>query len=301
MNVTVRESTSARPAEDPDLAAIRAALENMTTGCPAHGLGQARQAAAGHLVSGGQRLRARLCLEAARGLGLPARQAIQLAAACELAHNASLVHDDICDRATERRGAPSVWAVHGTGGALCTGDWLLCRAFGALADVIPSARLPALLKLLSRRTADTVEGQMAELQAQRAPERCTLATYGRLARAKSGPLFAFALEAPLTLAGRESWCRRARAAAHALALGYQLLDDLDDANTDAPEGVNAVGVLAVRGEAQAVARQRVRALAQRRFRRALLVSAGLPEPVAAPLRACCQALAPAASEPAEVA
>ncbi|PWG65481.1 polyprenyl synthetase family protein [Spiribacter halobius] len=301
MNVAVRESISARPAEDPDLAAIRAALENMVTGCPGHGLGQARQAAAGHLASGGQRLRARLCLDAAKGLGIPARQAIQLAVACELAHNASLVHDDICDRATERRGAPSVWAMHGTGGALCTGDWLLCRAFGALAEVIPAQRLPALLGLLSRRTADTVEGQIAELQAQGAAVCCTLSTYARLARAKSGPLFAFALEAPLTLAGHESLCRRARAAAHALALGYQLLDDLDDADTDAPEGVNAVRVLAAAGQSPAVARQRARALAHRRFRRALLLSAGLPEPVAAPLRACCRALAPAESESAEVA
>lgn len=257
-----------------------------------HGLDRAREAARRHLASGGQRLRARLCLDTALTCDLASDAAVQLALACELAHNASLVHDDICDGAPYRRGEPSVWARHGTPGALCTGDWLLAAAYGALGGRLPGATVPALLARLTWRLQQTIEGQMAEAAA--ADGGHTLAGYARIAEAKSGPLFSLAVELPLIASGREHELPTARAATRSLALGYQLLDDATDAAPPAgaavTEGVNAVHVLMARGHAFRAARQAVFALARARLLKSIRLADAMADGTGAPLRACGEGL-----------
>src|SRR5215211_7540453 len=66
-----------------------------------------------HLATGGKRIRARLALAAMEALDEPREAGVAWAAACELLHNATLVHDDLQDGDRVRRGRPTVWALHG--------------------------------------------------------------------------------------------------------------------------------------------------------------------------------------------
>lgn len=78
-----------------------------------------------HFQAGGGRTRARLGLKAADALLLAPRTAIALAAAAELLHNASLIHDDLQDRSATRRGAPALWVSCSEETAICAGDLLI--------------------------------------------------------------------------------------------------------------------------------------------------------------------------------
>src|SRR6056297_2071568 len=82
-----------------------------------------------HFAAAGGFGRARLALDASEALGLDRSIAISLAVACELLHNASLVHDDLQDRDELRRGQLAVWARFGEDVAISVGDFLLTRAF----------------------------------------------------------------------------------------------------------------------------------------------------------------------------
>ena len=93
-----------------------------------------------HLGTGGKRFRALMTLQAADLLGVSQRSAIYWAAAVELIHNATLVHDDIQDGDTTRRGRPTVWKKHGVGQAINVGDLMLMVPYQILscADFAPS-------------------------------------------------------------------------------------------------------------------------------------------------------------------
>ncbi|MBR2839447.1 MAG: polyprenyl synthetase family protein, partial [Kiritimatiellae bacterium] len=86
--------------------------------------------------SGGKRIRPRLCLAAAAAAGGRADDARYPAAAVELLHNYTLVHDDLpaMDDDTERRGRPSVWAKFGEATAILAGDALQALSFAAIAQ-----------------------------------------------------------------------------------------------------------------------------------------------------------------------
>lgn len=86
------------------------------------------------LLSAGKRLRPSLVILSAESVGGNRRYVKQLAAAIELLHTASLVHDDILDKDTLRRNVPSVYAKWGTHDAILTGDALVCIAIKVAAD-----------------------------------------------------------------------------------------------------------------------------------------------------------------------
>lgn len=85
---------------------------------------KAERAVLFHLQSGGKRTRGRLALQPGISLGWLAHDAICLAAATELLHNASLVHDDVQDGDRSRHGQPSVWVKLDAPPAICAGDLL---------------------------------------------------------------------------------------------------------------------------------------------------------------------------------
>src|SRR5438067_13849512 len=90
-----------------------------------------------YATAGGKRVRAVICLATAEAAGSEAGRALPAAAALELVHAFSLVHDDLpaLDNDAERRGRASVWARHGEAVAVLAGDALLAEAFRlALAD-----------------------------------------------------------------------------------------------------------------------------------------------------------------------
>ena len=82
-------------------------------------------AAAHHFENPGKMLRARMVMRGAHLLSVDNAAAVRWAAAVELLHNASLVHDDICDGDKLRRGQQAVWAKFGRHVALTLGDWLI--------------------------------------------------------------------------------------------------------------------------------------------------------------------------------
>jgi geranylgeranyl pyrophosphate synthase len=192
-----------------------------------------------HLSAGGSRVRANCSLEASRTVGLNEQDAVTLAAICELLHNASLIHDDLLDRAPMRRAKPSVWAEFGDSTAVCAGDLLLATAFSLVGQIGQVAYLPKLLALVHQRTRDVILGQ--DLEQISAPD--TLEDYERIAIGKSASLLSLPFELSLLLSGNEDAIANAQHAAEAFAVAYQMLDDLNDYAEDRRNGsLNAVAV-----------------------------------------------------------
>jgi len=123
-------------------------------------------AAVFHLERVGHQVRARIALGACQALGVDLQHALTLAAASELLHNASLVHDDLQDQDTERRGQPAVWVKYDANTAICTGDLLLSCSYGVLAQYPNQSLVGALLRRMHARTAQAVLGQNADLSYQ---------------------------------------------------------------------------------------------------------------------------------------
>lgn len=195
----------------------------------------ATNAAAHHLASGGSRMRARIALSAGLALGLRPNLVISLAAAAELLHNASLIHDDLQDRDQIRRGVPTVWAKYGDHVGLCVGDLFLSAAFVAAARAGDDAPIAALIELVHSTTAAAVHGQCDGFDM--AAAACgDLERYATMAFAKSGALLSLPLELVLTAANRLESLPLARRAAEEFAIGYQIADDLCDYQTDLGDG-----------------------------------------------------------------
>ena len=222
---------------------------------------EAHKATAYHLGAGGQRIRARLALHAAIAMQLSVKDAVAISTAVELLHNASLVHDDIQDEATVRRGQESVWALYGTNIAICSGDILLSAAYSALSTLESVSKLPMLLKQVHNCVSTLIHGQCAENHpALLVP---SFAAYEAVAAAKSGALIRLPFELVFTVAGRAGSIDAAVAAANAFAIGYQILDDISDidhdvSRVDRPSCANAVLVLRAHttgGNAEHLARQ----------------------------------------------
>jgi geranylgeranyl pyrophosphate synthase len=200
-------------------------------------------AAAYHLGSGGQRVRGRLALSAGLGLGLSKRDAMCIAAAAELLHNASLVHDDLQDRDAQRHGQPAVWLKFGANVAVCTGDLMLSAAYAALCGVSQSHMLPTLLALVHERVAIAIAGQCADLSTAESAV-VDVAGYKRIALAKSGALLSLPLELALVASSHGMWAKHALGVAEAFSVGYQVVDDLADVELDSQSGaLNIVSVL----------------------------------------------------------
>ncbi len=197
-----------------------------------------------HLSSGGGRSRSKLVLTTSSALNLTRDDAVSMAAAAELLHNASLVQDDLQDLARSRRGQPAVWSAFGTNAALGLTDLMITASFAAIADVSKTKAVPHLIRRLHRAVAQTLYGQAYDVGQygydQLEPEICL-----EVARAKSGPLFAFGLELPLITAELDDYVPYARGAANAFGMGYQIVDDITDRDEDKEQGAIANMVLAL--------------------------------------------------------
>lgn len=195
------------------------------------------QMARQHLSTGGKRLRARLALMAAAAVGQPLSHAAPLAAACELLHNATLIHDDLQDGDTVRRGQPALWAQHGAAQAINAGDLLLMLPFLALERApCPEAIRWRLAASLARRSARTACGQSLE-QSLLDQQLLHWDAYLLSASGKTGAFFALPVEGAALLAGLDP--RRAAAIGDAvLPLGvlFQVQDDVLDLYGDKGRG-----------------------------------------------------------------
>lgn len=115
---------------------------------------------------GGRMLRPSLCIAAARAFGASPDDALGCAVALELLHNAFLVHDDVEDESEERRGSPTLHALHGTAVAINVGDALALLGLRALLDSrerLGDRLALGVLEEAERMARETVEGQAIEL------------------------------------------------------------------------------------------------------------------------------------------
>ena len=172
------------------------------------------------LAGGGKRVRPVLCLATAEAAGAEPETALPAAAALELVHNFSLVHDDLpaLDDDELRRGRPSTWAAYGEAVAVLAGDALLAEAL-RLALSYPS---PAVARELAQATLGMIGGQYLDIT-DTAPD---LASLHRL---KTGCLFSASVGLGLWAAEvpeREQapW----RAFGDELGLLFQVVDDILD-------------------------------------------------------------------------
>lgn len=190
-----------------------------------------------HLETGGKRLRARLALAAAEMLGLPRSAGVAWAAACELLHNATLVHDDVQDGDRVRRGGPTVWVRHGVGQAINAGDVMLMLPFRALEHVAaPDDIRWRLAAALARGAETVVRGQASEMSLLGA-RRLGWSHYGDAVRGKTAALFQLPIEGAALLAGWSSEGAAALAASAAdLGLAFQIQDDILDLYGDKGRG-----------------------------------------------------------------
>lgn len=228
------------------------------------GYGPVADGAKYHLATGGSRIRAKLGLETADGLGLS--HAVGLACACgpELLHNASLVHDDLQDNDETRRGHPAVWHRFGLAAAISIGDLMISAAYAALAAHPDPARA---ITLAHDALARTARGQAQDLDAN----DFTLPTYRSMVADKTGALIA--LPVRLALAAKNlNADATVNACCDALAFAYQALDDIADHQSDAAsQRVNLCILLGGSDDGVAQARAAARdALEQARHRASTL-------------------------------
>lgn len=246
-----------------------------------------------HFESGGKRVRARLALDTARTLKINERDAITIAVAAELFHNASLIHDDIQDQDTMRRGVETVWSKFGENTAICTGDFLLSAAYRALTAFSEQSIVPKLIGLAHSRITDAIHGQGEDL-AVRGKPMISFVEYEKIAAAKSGSLLSMPLEFAFIAADHGAWTTTAKRAADRLAIGYQIIDDIADVFIDSAQenrshSLNAVLVLRADGyglDAQNIARER----ALENLLSAIEIADTLPSCSGAPLTAIAEKL-----------
>jgi geranylgeranyl diphosphate synthase type I len=182
-----------------------------------------------HIATGGKRLRARLAVQMVGASGAHADHGIAWGAACELLHNASLIHDDIEDGDHFRRGQPALWARYGTAQAINAGDLCIALGYAAIAAVPVSDGVRWLLtNAMTRAARRIVEGQAAEfsLLSSGVP---SWRAYAECVEGKTAALFALPIEGAALIAGHSSG--EALALAHGcrpLGLLFQLQDDILD-------------------------------------------------------------------------
>jgi geranylgeranyl diphosphate synthase type II len=200
---------------------------------------------------GGARIRPRLCLAVATACGDPEPAAADAAAAAvELLHCASLVHDDLpCfDNADIRRGKPTVHAAFGNRLAVLTGDALIVLAFESLATGIPASALSSLPRLIQvLGSAVGAAGGIAGGQAWECEPQICLEQYHR---AKTGALFSAATRCGAAAVGADPtlWMTLGEKIGDA----YQVADDLRDVAGDSAELGKPTGQDAALGRPSAV-------------------------------------------------
>jgi len=176
------------------------------------------------LSAGGKRLRPLLVFACAGTAGTPRDAVVRAASAVELVHMATLVHDDLLDGATMRRGRETVASSHGADTAVQVGDYLFAQAFAELAG----ADEPAAIEILAASALDLSQGELAQ---GRAAFDVMLAEgpYLDRVRRKTASLFAAACRLGAMLGGGSAEVQaRLAAFGEAVGMAFQIFDDILD-------------------------------------------------------------------------
>jgi geranylgeranyl diphosphate synthase type I len=181
--------------------------------------------------SSGKRMRPLLGLLAYASIAGDYRPALPGAAAVELGHNFSLVHDDIEDGDRERRHRPTVWALHGVAQAINTGDMLFSlsrMALHRLSDLgFSDTKVLRLMRLYDETCVALCEGQYIDIATSERDDLMSVELYFDMIGRKTAALIAASIEAGALLAtDDEEVIARYHGFGWALGLAFQLNDDL---------------------------------------------------------------------------
>jgi len=192
------------------------------------------------LLHSGKMFRPVLCLLMSRvcGGGKASADSVKYAAAVELLHNATLLHDDVADEADERRGVPTVASVYGPAPAVLVGDFWLSRAVDLILDVKDYTWAT---RAFAKTITDLSEGEM--LQQQKALTGDTSEEdYLRIIYDKTASLFELScMSAAKSVEASEEYFAAAKAYGKALGIAFQIKDDIldyDGANLGKPTGLD---------------------------------------------------------------
>lgn len=189
------------------------------------------------IASGGKRLRPALVLLSARALNAAEPGQIQLAAIIEFIHTATLLHDDVVDHSTLRRGTPTANALWGNEASVLTGDFLYSRSFELMVEL---AQMPV-LEVLARTTNLIAEGEVLQLMHSHDPG-ITEATYDQVIDRKTAILFEAATRASALLAkATDNQVDALARYGRELGRAFQLIDDCLDYQSDSAKTGKELG------------------------------------------------------------
>ena len=180
-----------------------------------------------HGDSQGKWLRSRLALATGGLLGLSSQTYINWGVVCELIHSASLLHDDICDEDSLRRGQSSVWKEYGISAAICTGDYLIAESFRKITEIDQGWHQTILLKLLSCSVKEIIFGQSRDVSFD--TYKITWEEYMKMAIDKTAPFIALPIMGMFKCSERSiDECDGLQKASDYLGLSYQYLNDVEN-------------------------------------------------------------------------
>lgn len=198
-----------------------------------------------NLLGNGKMLRSRLVLTLGNANGLDEKILINAAAAVDIIHGASLLHDDVIDGGILRRGAPTFWKKYGTNGAILFGDLLVFKALNLLFEVGRPDLLQELIDMSTHVCSSEVEQELVLRGTPGTWNECEL-----IARAKTGSLFAFAAVAGAV--DTPGQAEALREAGFILGTAYQLADDVLDASGNEAVSGKTLGTDNKRGKTTAI-------------------------------------------------
>ncbi|MBE90168.1 MAG: hypothetical protein CMM76_12115 [Rhodospirillaceae bacterium] len=179
-----------------------------------------------HFRRFGKLLRGRTSLKVSEILGIESSTALNWALAVELMHNASLVHDDICDQDTSRHNHPTIFSAFGTPSAVCFGDWLVARSFELAIKSVSSEKGVFAIDSLAAAMRALSEGQSSEFN--QVPV-LNWSAYDEVVSKKTTPLLLAPIVGPLLMAGRKECLPSVRRVVCAVGRAYQMSNDILDA------------------------------------------------------------------------
>jgi octaprenyl-diphosphate synthase len=185
-----------------------------------------------HIVkSGGKRLRPLVVLLVAKAFGYHGEDHISLAAVIEFIHTATLLHDDVVDNSSLRRGQKTANTIWGNAASVLVGDFLYSRTF----QILTQLKNVNVMELLAATTNAIAEGEVLQLVNRNNPDTSE-SHYMKIIRNKTAKLFEAAAEIAAVLCHR-SFLEQKTMANYGLHLGtaFQLIDDVLDYSGDADE------------------------------------------------------------------
>ena len=178
------------------------------------------------LSQGGKRLRPVLSLLSAGACGGINADSVRFAAAAELIHNSTLLHDDVVDGATVRRGHPTVMSILSGPASVLIGDYWLVTALRCTLDARQNGE--RVIRLFAKTLSDLAEGELLQMQ-KASKADTTREDYLRIIYSKTASLFEAAVLAGAISAGApEEWTAALAGYARNLGLAFQIKDDIFD-------------------------------------------------------------------------